>query len=91
MKYNTRNTFHLSIFYFYSYFFWSILDRKTRYMTAAMLPAPNTNTWKTLLPMPSGRHGLGSSKYKSKVHLFGGGPNPDGGGSNTHSIFFIGK
>ena len=52
---------------------------------------PDTNTWETLLPMPSGRHGLGSAKYQNRIHLFGGGPKPGGGGSNTHSIFFIRK
>jgi len=52
---------------------------------------PNTDTWKTPLPMPIGRHGLGSGYHKNKIHLFGGGPNPGGRGSNTHSIFFIRK
>ena len=52
---------------------------------------PNTDTWEILLSMPSGRHGLGSAKYKNTIHLFGGGPNPGEGGSNTHLIFFIQK
>ena len=50
---------------------------------------PNTDTWMTLKPMPTGRHGLGSAVFKNKIHLFDGGPNPGGGGSNTHMIFFI--
>ena len=52
---------------------------------------PNTDTWEALKPMPTGRHGLGSVNYKNTIHLFGGGANPGGGGSNTHMIFFIGK
>ena len=48
---------------------------------------PKTDSWETLAPMPTGRHGLGSAAYKGTVHLFDGGPNPGGGGSNTHTRF----
>jgi N-acetylneuraminic acid mutarotase len=52
---------------------------------------PKTDSWETLTPMPEGRHGLGSARYKKKIHLFAGGPNPGGGGSDTHTIFNIDK
>ena len=50
---------------------------------------PKTDSWETLTPMPEGRHGLGSARYKKKIHLLAGGPNPGGGGSDTHTIFNI--
>ncbi len=52
---------------------------------------PRTDSWETLAPLPEGRHGLGSASYKNAIHLFAGGPNPGGGGSDTHTIFFIEK
>ena len=52
---------------------------------------PNTDIWEALKPMPVGRHGLGSVYYNNAIHLLGGGPNPGGGGSNTHMIFFMEK
>jgi N-acetylneuraminic acid mutarotase len=52
---------------------------------------PKTDSWETLTPMPEGRHGLGSARYKKKIHLLAGGPNPGGGGSDTHTIFNIDK
>ncbi len=48
---------------------------------------PSTHKWKTFNPMPSGRHGLASVLWKNQIHLLTGGPNPGGGGSNTHLVF----
>ena len=50
---------------------------------------PVIDSWETLLPMPAGRHGLGSVSHERAIHLFAGGPNPGGGGSNTHTMFIL--
>ncbi len=52
---------------------------------------PRTDSWETLAHLLEGRHGLGSASYKNAIHLFAGGPNPGGGGSDTHTMFFIEK
>ncbi|MFQ5449365.1 MAG: Kelch repeat-containing protein [Nitrospinaceae bacterium] len=51
---------------------------------------PERAHWNTMLPMPKGRHGLGSAVWNGGIHLLTGGPNPGGGGSDTHIVFYPG-
>ncbi|MEE2986640.1 MAG: kelch repeat-containing protein [Nitrospinota bacterium] len=52
---------------------------------------PKRKKWETMPPMLEGRHGLGSAVIKNEIHLLAGGPNPGGGGSDSHMVFRLKK
>jgi len=42
----------------------------------------------TMLPMPTGRHGLGSAVVHGRIHVISGGPTPGGSMSDLHEVLY---
>jgi hypothetical protein len=51
---------------------------------------PNTNSWRTLAPMPTSRHGAVGGTIKEIVYVAGGGPNA-GSFSAVNEAFSFGN
>lgn len=50
---------------------------------------PQTNTWRTLAPMPTARHGLQAVVWRGGVYIAAGGTQQGGGGATgVHEVFF---
>ena len=47
-----------------------------------------TNSWRTLAPMPGGRHATGAATDGSRVYLAGGSLTPGGAGATNQLIVF---
>jgi N-acetylneuraminic acid mutarotase len=48
---------------------------------------PRTNTWQSLTPMPTPRHGIGAAAIGPRIYLPGGGPVQGFGVTNVHEVF----
>ena len=51
---------------------------------------PVRDTWQTMAPMPTGRHGLGSAVVHGRIHVISGGPTPGGSFSDLNEVFIPG-
>jgi hypothetical protein len=48
---------------------------------------PTQDAWKSMAPMPTARHGLGSAVVDGHIHVISGGPTPGGSFSNVNEVF----
>ena len=48
---------------------------------------PRTNTWQSLTPMPTPRHGIGAAALGRRIYIPGGGPVQGFGVTNVHEVF----
>ena len=50
---------------------------------------PKTGGWKTLAPMPHGRHGFGGAVVGDNAYFVGGSLNPGGKGGSTDQLLMF--
>ncbi|MCH8961243.1 MAG: hypothetical protein IH820_07925 [Bacteroidetes bacterium] len=50
---------------------------------------PATNSWDTMPPLPTARHGLGALALRGRIYVLAGGPTPGGSQSSGNEAFIL--